>query len=524
MIVAYVEYEPVVFPCLAKGCGGEVWVTEQKTLRWYHNYSGGARPGGLDRCDRCEAKIRTVTVRCLNEDTGEPGDHGCIANGEILLYGQNPRTAVWYVMNGCCERPRRMYPYCDSCRVGVVFTGPCRNRGCRGDGTVRCTGHEKQGLLFLAKHEDESSFWPPRNCQPCREFIASLSDLALTCSCCRRPWRWSQERQTMLVRNEPRSAFVPPELCDGFLALGDDERKAVSRRALADEKERAVRLNLCTMVRSAAGREALRRTSHVRLLEAARTLFRAPDRHAIAERVKVGALTRVARLGGDEATKDLRQALKAAGTDGGGIAVMLANAAITDDQALKVTRALGKLAAGNEFPKGFAERMKVSGGIRMDTGLARTGSTIPRIAQAAAYEIHAAASIADNPRFPYPFSKEQIATFHYRFQHNRYGSESDRRSYEGDIVIQHGTFGPTTLVDFKHSITGMPYVTKDELVRIYHGLERDEIQQAVIVSNTPLTSTSTRAIKEMNDRIEALNRDREWGDPIDLIRTFVQPW
>jgi hypothetical protein len=168
--------------------------------------------------------------------------------------------------------------------------------------------------------------------------------------------------------------------------------------------------------------------------------------------------------------------------------------------------------------------MKVSGGIRMDTGLARTGSTTPRIAQAAAYEIHAAASIADNSRFPYPFSKGQIATFHYRFQHNRYGSESDRRSYEGDIVIHHGTFGPTTFVDFKHSTTGMPYVTNDELVRIYHGLERDEIGRAVIVSNAPLTSTSMRAVTEMNDRIEALNRDREWGDSIDPIRTFVQPW
>jgi hypothetical protein len=46
----------------------------------------------------------------------------------------------------------------------------------------------------------------------------------------------------------------------------------------------------------------------------------------------------------------------------------------------------------------------------------------------------------------------------------------------------------------------------------------------VIVSNAPLTSTSMRAVTEMNDRIEALNRDREWGDPIDPIRTFVQPW
>lgn len=352
MTLAYEEYDPEAFPCLAVGCDGRVWVTNQKTLHWYHNFSGGERPrgSGLVRCEACEAKILTATGPCRNEDTGVPGDHGCIGDGQIRLYDQNPKTAVWYVMNGCQERPI-MHPYCDRCRDGIVFTGPCRNRGCRGDGTVRCLGHAKKSLLERAKETGESSWWPPRNCQPCREFIDSLRDLAPTCSCCKRSWRWREERQIMLVRNELRSAFVQPEHCDGCLALGDDERKAMRRRALGEEKRRAVRRTLREAVRSVDGRQALRETSRVRFFEAARTLFRAPDRHTIDETVKAAALTRIARLGGNEATDEFRKAVGAVGSDAGRIAAMLANVAITDNQARKVTRALARLAAGGEFPK-----------------------------------------------------------------------------------------------------------------------------------------------------------------------------
>lgn len=524
MTLAYEEYDPVAFPCLAEGCDGRVWVTNQKALRWYHNHSGGQRPRGrgLDRCVACEAKIRTVTVPCRNEDTGVPGDRRCIGDGNIRLYDQNQKAAVWYVMNGCRERPV-MYPYCDRCRDGILFTGPCRNRGCRGDGTVRCPGHEKKTLVERAKETGDASWWPPRNCQPCREFIANLDDVALTCLCCRRPWRWSRGRQIWLLQNEPRSAFVRPELCDACLALGDDERKSLRRRAFGEEKQRAVRRVLREAVQSIDGRQALRATSRVRFLEAARTLFRAPDRHTIDERVKAAALTRIARLGGDEATEEFRKAVGAVGSDAGRIGAMLANGAITDDQTRKVSRALAKLASGGEFPKAFSERLKVPGGLRMTTGLAGTASTVPRIAQAAAYEIHATAAIVGNRAFPYPFSKSEIATFHYRFQHNLYRSASGIRSFEGDIVIQHGTLltqGPTTSVDFKHSMTGKPFVTSDELERLFDGLTHGVIDRAVIVSNAPLTSLSL--VAEVNERIRAHNRQSD--DDIPPIRTFVQAW
>lgn len=511
---------PLLFPCEARGCRGRVWITDQGKLG-YHIATGNT-PKGVGLCEACEAKVRTVTVPCLNTDTGEPGDRGCIGDRRIRIYDQSPSAAYWYVKAGCHDRPR-MYPYCDRCRDGVIFTASCRNRGCRGDGKVRCTGDQKQGLLFLLEKTGETTFWPPLNCQHCKEFIDHLRDRALTCSCCKQAWRWSQGQQIALVRNECRNAFVEPELCDACLALGDDERKTLRRRANGEERQRVVRRELRKTSRSADGRESLRKMSRDRFLEAARALFRAPDRHGIDDRVKMAALTRVARLGGDAATTKLCKALDAVGTDAGRIAAMLANAAITDNQARNLTRALAKLAEDGQFPKAFAQRLKVSGGLRMSTGLAGTASTAPRIAQAAAYEIYATAMIADNSTFPYPFSKGDIASFHYRFQHNRYGSASSKGTYEGDIVIQHKGLlsgSPTTFVDFKHSMTGRPSVARDELERIFDGLSRGEIDRAVIVSNGPLASTAL--IAEFNKRIESINH--QFNEKIPPIQTFVQRW
>lgn len=519
--MAYVDYSPESFPCLAEGCAGLAWVTAQNTLHWYHQHSGGERPRGHDRCDACESAIRTATVACLNEPTGEPGDQGCIGDGTILLYDVNPGAAVWYVMNGQSERPR-MYPYCNVCRHGIVFTGPCRNVGCRGDSTVKCTGDSKQGLLFLARKERDASFWPPRNCGPCRDFIQSLSDRALACTCCRRTWSWSEGRQIMLVRTESRSAFEAPELCAVCLSLVPEERKAAGRRALAQEKQREARHAVIEASKTEAGRAALRRTGRARFLAAAQTLFRAPDLHGIEDRVKEAALTRIAKLGGENALDELRVSLQAIGTDAGRIAALLANPAIRDDQTERVVQALANLSVDGRFPGAFAERLKVQGGLAMTTALAGTASTTPRIAQAAAYEIHAAAQIANNAKFPYPFKKHEIASFHYRFQHNRYGSASAKGSYEGDIVIQHEKTGLKTFVDFKHSTIERPYVTDDNLERIFHGLSRGEIDNAVIVSNAPLDTGSRKKLAAVNQRIGLLNHGM--GDDIPPIRTHVEGW
>jgi hypothetical protein len=520
--MAYQEYDPEEFRCLAIGCGGSVWVTDQKKLHWYHTHSDGERPLGIAKlCDSCEAKVLTATVPCLNSDTGVAGDSGCQRNGKIVIHEQNSKAAFWYVLNGCAERPT-MYPYCDACRNGIVYRANCRNRGCRGDGELRCTGDEKQGLLFLASKTGKTSFWPPVNCRPCRDFIDRVQDVALRCSCCEYTWKWSQGRQIMLLRNEPRSAFVQPSMCDGCLSLSEDDRRSIHRRALNHSRQREVRRTLRASLESPEGRRAIQQTSREKFVTAAHAMFRVPDRHFVANSVKAAAVVRVARLGGEPAIAALRAALEAAGADAGRIAAMLANQAITDEQVQKVAVALEKLSAGGSFPAAFAERMKVKGGLGMTTGLAGTASSVPRIAQAAAYELHAAAAIANNNRFPYPFVKSEIASFHYRFSHNRYQSMSSKRSYEGDLVIQQSkppSF-TTTFVDFKHSIVGKPTVTRDEMERIFQALSWGVFDHAVIVSNAPLATPSE--LDRLNDRIRQLNCDR--GDSIPAVRAFVQPW
>jgi hypothetical protein len=252
-------------------------------------------------------------------------------------------------------------------------------------------------------------------------------------------------------------------------------------------------------------------------------MFQMPDRHAIEDQVKAAAIERVARLGGDDGIVALQRVLESSGSDAGRISAMLANSAITDAQAQKLVVALDKLSAGGTFPPAFAERMKVPRSLPMTTGLAATASPVPRIAQAAVYELHATAAIENNRKFPFPFVKSEIASFHYRFQHNRYGSMSEKRSYEGDIVIQHKMpLAPpiTTFIDFKHSHIGKPEVSRDEMERIFRGLSRGEIDRAVIVSNSALKSAAP--ITEVNKRINALNE--QGGDNIPFVQIFVQPW
>lgn len=511
---------PEWFSCEADGCSGQVLVTDQAKLG-YHRKTG-VEPTGRGLCRECETKVRMVTIPCCNKSTGVEGDGACLGDGMIHLYERNEKAAYWYVKKGCSTRPS-MHPYCDVCRRGIVFRASCRNQGCRGDGTLHLTGDQKYGLVKQRDETGEQSWWPPKNCEACRAFRSSLRDRALTCGCCKRPWLWTAKKQEVLLITEPRSHLdQPPTYCPACQALSQEDRKELHRRTQGEERRRLARREIRALVRTTEGREALRRTSRDRFLTAAHSMFRAPDRSAVSERMKAAALTRVDRVGGQEGTESLRKALDARGTDAGRIASMLANHAIRDDQAKKVTRALGKLAAGGRFPPGFSERLKVRGGLGMTTGLAGAASTVPRIAQASAYEVHAAAEIADNPRFPYPFSKDEIATFHYRFQHNRYCSMSGKRSFEGDIVIQHREVDGyvNTFVDFKHSVSGRPSITRDELERIFTGLTHGVIDRAVIVSNRPLASQNL--IDEFNGRLDEHNRQHSGRLP--SIRTFVQGW
>lgn len=321
----------------------------------------------------------------------------------------------------------------------------------------------------------------------------------------------------MLVRNEPKDQFKIPEMCFICLSLSGDMRREVRRHVGAERRQREKKREFRESLRTPKGKAQIKSLRGESFLRAASRFFQAPDPQKVSSDVKVAALKRVREYGGESAIKELSDALNARDTDAGKIARALANPAITNSQATKLAQSLGKLAAGGQFPAGLMNRIHVDGAIGMSTGFAGINSSTPRIAQAAAYEIYAAATIADNPNFPVPFTKFDIESFHYRFQHNRYDSVSNKESYEADIITSNSTF-----IDFKHSMTGNPYVTKDNLMRIMDGLMRGEIERAIIVSSASLTVSSQSLIADVNRAITEHNV-RE-GDNVPPIQTYVQEW
>jgi len=235
-------------------------------------------------------------------------------------------------------------------------------------------------------------------------------------------------------------------------------------------------------------------------------------------------------LGGEKTVKQLDNALLAKNVDAGILARSIANPHLMEMQAYKLLEALDRLSAGREFPPALMQRMKVQGALRMTTGMAGTGSTRPELAQAAAYEVYASAALIRNPRFPIYFKKEEIASYHYRFQHNRIFSKSETRSFEGDVVISQKTADGTfeqTFIDFKHTMperhpTRRPDVSADQLERIEKGLMRGVVDRAIFVSNRKLNAASEERVAAVNRRIAEHNAIE--SSDIPLIETFVQPW
>lgn len=520
----YEEYPPEHFPCMVPGCHNSVVVTDQRTLHWYHTFSGGERPKGYDICDGCEALIPVLTVECLNRPYVS-GDSGCIGNGHINLMEEHGRgTAYWYLMNGRRERPR-MYPYCHACKHGIVYRAPCRNVGCRGDGQIRCVGDTKQGLVYLTQLKGES-FWPVKNCDDCREFIGSLKDATSQCLCCLKHWVFSAGRQIMLVRNEKRERFKIPELCDGCASLSDEQRKAMKRLAASYRRQREMRRVLKRQLASEEGRKALRHTKTETFLRAAKRFIRAPDPSQVDRVTKIAALERVSRYGGQEAVEALERALRTPGVDVATLTRALSNPALTDQQSHRLAEALGKLSLGDKYPPGLMEKPR--GDLPMTRALSGLTSLTPKIAQAAAYEIHAAAAIINNTLFPIKFQNHEIATFHYRFQHNRIDSAAKQKTYEADMVIRQeiGTLYPReykdTYIDFKHSMTNTPYVTKEGVERVVNGLLRGEIDQAIYVSSAQLTRDSLVLIAKANHKLASMGAEQ--GEEYAPIRTYIQKW
>lgn len=432
-------------------------------------------------------------------------------------------TAYWFLMHGQDERPR-MYPYCSTCKTGIVYVSKCRNIGCRGDGVLRCTGDQKQGLLFMGTQKGEV-FWPPKQCNTCREFIKELTDQPTQCKVCLKYWVFGKDRQRFLVIEKPISEFRIPERCDGCAALTEDQIKEVKRLALSQARSRQKKRELEQALKTTFGRHSLRRLVRESFVRAASRFFRAPGIEQLEKAIMASAMSRISKSDERHIGEAFKAALKAVGVEQTKVTRLLANPAITDHQAARVADALGKLGKDGVLPPGIIGRMThQKNALGMTTAMAGTQSSKPAIAQAAAYEIHAAAAIVGNPKFPVQFQKSQIATFHYRFRHNKYGSGSKDRSFEGDIVVQQkrGDSFKNTFVDFKHSIHGRPEVTANNIEKVLGGLTHGLVDEAVFVSSGELTIASHGRISDANRRIAQINA--EDGGNIPLIKTFVQPW
>lgn len=528
--MAYVEYDPETFQCLADGCHREVVVFDQRTLHWYNNHGGGERPKGHEFCDECLATLGGLSVECLNR-AYVVGDSGCLGDGSIYLvdeYGE--RAARWYLIN----RPRRpkVEDFCTVCKRGIVYEAACRNVGCRGDGRLRYTGKGKQDILFVARQQIQPSEagWPPRQCLACREFMGQLQDQPTQCMCCQRHWVFTAGRQRMLVRNEPRERFKISELCDLCSVLTNEERQQVRRQALIERRQTETRRKLESEVSRRTGIARLEKVHRDTLQRTAARFFRAPDPQAIEKTIKRRALQLTGEIGGEPLVNKLDMALFAKNVDAGVLARAIANPQLEEVQRYRLVEALGRLADGQEFPPALMQRIKVRGGLRMTTGMAGTGSARIELAQAAAYEVYASAAIIENPEFPIHFLKRDIASYHYRFQHNRIFSASETSTFEGDIVVQKRSpegMLEQTLIDFKHTMRQekqfrWPEVHDDQLARIETGLRRGIIDRAIFVSNRTLSDVSLERIARVNRRLAQHNSEE--GDDIPLIETFVRPW
>lgn len=396
--MAYQEYSPEVFTCTVPGCDNDVVVTDQGTLHWCNNHSG-ERPGGYDICDSCRALLPTLSVKCLNKPEFV-GDGGCIGNGRINLMQECGKgTAFWFLMNGQDERPK-MYPYCSVCKTGIVYVSKCRNVGCRGDGVLRCTGDWKSRLLYAGSMQGEA-FWPPKQCDTCREFIKELTDQPTQCKVCLKYWVFGKERQKFLVKDKPVSEFRIPERCDGCASLTEDQIKEVKRLALSQARCRQKKRELEQALKTTFGRHSLRRLVRESFVRAASRFFRAPGIEQLEKAIMASAMSRISKSDERYIGEAFKTALKAVGLEQTKVTRLLANPAITDRQAARVAEALGKLGKDGVLPPGIIGRMThQKNALGMTTAMAGTQSSKPAIAQAAAYEIHAAAAIVGNHRLP----------------------------------------------------------------------------------------------------------------------------
>lgn len=513
------DYEPVFFPCEAEGCSGEIGVYDEAKLRWYYRHGNGEKPGGVGRlCDDCEAAVEDVTVPCLNHpEPGVEGDRGCIGDGLVHIAELNSKAAFYYVLNGQRERPSGV-EFCKACLEGTVYSAECRCKGCVGVGRLFVNGSEKLSYR-KAQRRGEDRTWPPRKCHDCREYIKSRVDVTLQCSACLGMFIFTAHDQAAMVIFVKREDHRIPERCDRCASVDPSELRRIKRSAHSARRAWERRWAYYRLAQSQKGRDALAGAS-VEALERviATQRFVDPDEGAIRAKEREIALVRAA-AGGDATAHALADALSARDSDPAGIQRALANPAIGDGQATSLARALGVLAAGGKMPTRLLQHYASRYDLPVTTAFAGIHSDSKKHAQAAAYEIVATAAILQNPTFPVYFDKSQIEYFHERM--NTDPDFTACRSFESDILVGTKSDG-NVLIDFKHSLTGQPNISAENIEKVLHGLTHGQIDQAIFVVSAPLPTASAVRLIEANNRLEAYAR--ETGDTFPPIKCFVQPW
>lgn len=150
-------------------------------------------------------------------------------SGPIYL---TPGAAMFRKTQGESYKP---HEYCADCLDAVVFSGPCRNSGCKSIGGTNEVEATFRDQLF---YETRQFTFPPNNCSTCRKAIKLFKkrkEIRPVCTLCVKPFRVTDGVMIMMLKNE--SKCETPKVCVRCRALGPDERRRLEQERLITELE-----------------------------------------------------------------------------------------------------------------------------------------------------------------------------------------------------------------------------------------------------------------------------------------------
>ena len=127
------------------------------------------------------------------------------------------------------------HEYCSNCLDAIVFSGPCRNAGCKSIGGSNEVEATLRDQLF---YETRQFTFPPNNCSTCRKAIKAFKkrkEVRPVCTLCVKPFRVTDGVMIMMLKNE--SKCETPKVCVRCRALGPDERRRMEQERLLTEFE-----------------------------------------------------------------------------------------------------------------------------------------------------------------------------------------------------------------------------------------------------------------------------------------------